>query len=88
MYKLDHCRETQMTLSLISAKAGTSEGQERTQPLAARSDDMAGELRNEANLGLHVTQDEGIDCHQILSAQLRQRLIRRGSRPLVGPYRD
>ena len=62
--------------ALVAAEPRRGEGEERAQALAAGGDDMAGELRDELHIALHVLDDQLVDAGEIRADQVGQTVQR------------
>jgi hypothetical protein len=68
--------EVDMAPPGIAAELGGGQRQHRAQPLAARGDDMAGELGDQHHRALHPLEDDGVDVAQVLADQGMQGIER------------
>ncbi len=66
-----------MALARIAAHLGRGERQHGPQPLAARIDQMPGQLRDHADLGLRLLDDDMVDALHVGVHELDERLDRR-----------
>src|SRR5208282_1217057 len=69
--------EFMMTLALIAAQFGGGQSKNRPQPLAARRDEMACQLRDKRHVAFHALDDELVDGSHIGGHEPRQRIERR-----------
>ena len=74
MHELDADGERHMAVAGVAAHSGGGERQHRAQPLAAGIDQMPGQLRDHADLGLRLLDDDTVDALHIGFDELDQRL--------------
>src|SRR5262249_18114714 len=68
--ELDRRREPDRPVAaVIAAEPRRREGQHRSEALAAGSDDVAGELRDEGDRALHALDDARVDALHVLAEE-------------------
>ena len=72
MDELDRGREADMLVTVVTAQACAGQGQERPEPLAAGGDEMAGQLGDQRDVGLHMIDDDLVHPGEIGSAKVTQ----------------
>ena len=63
--ELDAGGEGKLPRAAIAAQAGGQQRQDRPHPLAAGRDDVAGQLRDQADLALHPVEDDPVDLLEL-----------------------
>ena len=77
MDKFDAGGESGVALAFIAAQPRRAQGQHRPQALAAGGDDMAGKLRYQQHLALHLFENDFVYARQIGRGQRHQPFERR-----------
>ncbi len=75
--ELDRRRQAVVARAAIAEQARARERQHRAHALAAAGDQMAGQLRDQRDLGLHARQDHRVDEVEVTRDQLHHRFERR-----------
>ena len=76
MDKLHRRRQSDLAFADIAAQPRRRQGQHGPQALAARGNDMPGQLRDQRRPAVHAVQDRMVDLDQIITDQLHQRFHR------------
>lgn len=81
MHELDRCGELDVTLAGIAEHLGGGERQHRPQPLAARRDQVVGNLRDHLDVGTGLRQDQFVNAPHIGRRKVDE-ILDRGGFPL------
>ena len=74
MHELDCGGDADVAGARIVAQLRRGERQHGPQALAARIDEMVGELRNKVDLGYSLVEDDAVDALHVGSDEVHQRL--------------